>query len=319
MWTRKKKKNRRLEQSHVLDVKMRSDKVRSARLRVVFLVFLVVAILAGVSFGTWRGGEWFLTRFIYENKTFAVTQIDIQTDGVLAPEQIRRWAMVKTGENLLGLDLAKVKRDLELVPAIESASLERILPRTLKIRIVEREPVAQIFTTGRRRDGEIETLIYHIDARGVIMPPLHQSFRSAPAAVSEDQLPLITGVPASEVRAGRALATSQMQAALQLVGEFETSPMSGVVELKRIDLGTPDLLYLYTAQEQEVILSPVQLQNQLNRWRLVHDVYQNGGKTVMHLDLSISNHVPVRWLDAAPVLPTAVKPAKTNRYKKKNV
>ena len=45
--------------------------------------------------------------------------------------------------NLFALDLSRVKRDLELVPAIESADVERILPHTLKICVTEREPIAQ--------------------------------------------------------------------------------------------------------------------------------------------------------------------------------
>ena len=54
-------------------------------------------------------------------------------------DQLRRWAGVKPGENLFALDLARVKRDLEMVPLIDSVSVERVLPRTLRIRVTERE------------------------------------------------------------------------------------------------------------------------------------------------------------------------------------
>ena len=57
-------------------------------------------------------------------------KFDVQTDGVIAPDQLRRWARVKPGENLFALDLARVKRDLELVPLIESVSVERVSCRT---------------------------------------------------------------------------------------------------------------------------------------------------------------------------------------------
>ena len=40
---------------------------------------------------------------------------------------------IKPGDNLLALDLAKVKRDLEMTPLIESASVERVFPHGLRI------------------------------------------------------------------------------------------------------------------------------------------------------------------------------------------
>jgi hypothetical protein len=34
------------------------------------------------------------------------SSMDVQTDGVIAPEQLRRWTGVKLGANLIALDLA---------------------------------------------------------------------------------------------------------------------------------------------------------------------------------------------------------------------
>ena len=76
----------------------------------------------------------------------------MQTDGVISVDQLRRWAGVKPEENLLALDLARVKRDLEMVPLVQSVSVERILPRTLRIRITEREPIAQVNVPRPRRE-----------------------------------------------------------------------------------------------------------------------------------------------------------------------
>src|SRR5476649_1443363 len=119
MWFRREQKNRRLRRGGVLNVKLRSDQVRATRTR-------LVSIALGVTFGTvfglyllWRTGEWALDKFIYENSTFAIQSIEVQTDGVIAPEQLRSWTNVKPGANLIALDLASVKRNLEFIPAIE--------------------------------------------------------------------------------------------------------------------------------------------------------------------------------------------------------
>ncbi len=73
-------------------------------------------------------GEWTLDKFVYENSEFAIRRVDVQTDGVISPDQLRRWSGVKPGDNLMALDLASVKRNLELVSTIGSVSVERVLP-----------------------------------------------------------------------------------------------------------------------------------------------------------------------------------------------
>ncbi len=108
-WLRGKRRNRRFgEREHVLDVKLRTSRARAARLRVFGVGAAVVLSLAAA----WRGGQWLLDRLIYKNDAFAIEHIEVQTDGVLTSETIRRWAMVKTGENLMALDLARVQAQL---------------------------------------------------------------------------------------------------------------------------------------------------------------------------------------------------------------
>src|ERR1051325_6166925 len=82
---------------------------------------------------------------VYKNPRLAIERIDIETDGVLSPEKIREWARVKKGDNLLSLDLSRLKRDLELHPLVESAAAEKILPRHLRISITERKPLAVVY------------------------------------------------------------------------------------------------------------------------------------------------------------------------------
>src|SRR6266403_1179433 len=141
MWFQRKPKNRRLGREQVLEVKLRSSVVRAARIRLAAIAFAVTFATVFSVYLAWRIGEWALDTLVYDNKAFAIQQIEVQTDGVIAVDQLRRWTGVKLGSNLLALDLASVKRNLELVPLIQSASVERILPHLLRVRVVEREPI----------------------------------------------------------------------------------------------------------------------------------------------------------------------------------
>ena len=80
-WFKRKPANRRLGRGHVLDVKLRSSQVRAARARAAALGFgAVFAVIFGV-YVAWRTGDWALNRLVYENKAFAIEEVDIQTDG----------------------------------------------------------------------------------------------------------------------------------------------------------------------------------------------------------------------------------------------
>src|SRR5690349_15881664 len=134
MWFGTKIKNRRLGRRQVLDVKLRSSQLRARRMR---FSALALAVGFGTVFGLyllWRTGEWALNHFLYKNPTFAIQQVDVQTDGAIARDQLLRWIAVKPGDNLLALDLGRVKRNLELVSLVQSVAVERVLPHTLRVR-----------------------------------------------------------------------------------------------------------------------------------------------------------------------------------------
>ena len=172
MWFRRKPKNRRLSRRHVLDVKLRSDQVRASRVRLAVMAISVPAFTVFGLYLLWRSGEWALDRLVYENPDFAIQRVDVQSDGNISPDQLRRWSGVKPGANLFALDLASVKRNLEFWPMIGSVSVERVLPRTLKIRVTERKPIAQVNMPRPTGAGGFAYYVFQLDASGVVMQPL---------------------------------------------------------------------------------------------------------------------------------------------------
>jgi cell division septal protein FtsQ len=317
MWFKREQgKNRRLHRHHVLDVKLRSDQVHASRVRLARISFLV---LFGTFFGLyllWRVGELALNTFVYENPDFAIEQIDAATDGKIAPEQLRRWIRVKTGQNLIALDLAEVKRNLDLVSAIDSVSVERVLPHTLKIRVTEREPIAQVNVPRNDGAGGIAVSVYQLDAAGVVIQPLDPRICTVPLAQLNPELPVIAGLNYFQLQQGRRVELPQVQAALQLVASFDRSPMAGVVELQRVDVSAPGVIVVTTGQGSEVTFSLDRVDQQLQRWRQIYNLGLQRQKTIAAADLAVVNNVPVRWMtaSAAPVVtPKTVKPLKIRR------
>ncbi|HEY0456187.1 MAG TPA: FtsQ-type POTRA domain-containing protein [Verrucomicrobiae bacterium] len=316
MFLKRKKKNRRFERKHILDVKLRSTERRKLRFRraAVTLSATFVAII-GV-FVVWRGGEWLLSRFLYENPSFALHQIDAQTDGAIAPAQLRRWAGVKYDDNLLALDLGRVKRDLEMIPAIQTAFVERVLPHTLRIRVTEREPVAQ-FAMGPKL-GAASNAVFFVDTEGSVMWPLESQQRAVPGQTN-DRLPVLLGLSPAEVRIGRKLESAQVRAALELLEAFDRSSMASFLDLKEINLSSPNILQATTSQGSEVVFGFSDMDRQMRRWRAIYDYGQKNGKAVSWVDLSVANNVPARWLEASLAPMQVPKTLKPNRTRKKNV
>jgi cell division septal protein FtsQ len=315
-WNRK-AKNRRLGREYVLDVKLRSSQVRAARTRKFVVAGAVVLTLAMSAYLLWRVGAWTMDRLVYENQAFSIGEIDLQTDGVIGTEQLRRWAAVNSGQNLLALDLARVKRNLELVPFIQSVSVERILPHTLRIRVCEREPIAQILMSRARMGGGIEQAVYHLDSEGWVMVPLDPRQRGVPQTQPPQQLPLISGI--KEAHVGHPVELSQAKAALQLIDAFDHSPMAGVTELKKIDVSAVEVLVASTGQGGEVTFGLTNFEQQLRRWQAIYERGQKLGKALATLDLAVSNNIPATWIEASVVPPLPPKAPKILRNRKKHV
>lgn len=315
-WNRK-AKNRRLGREYVLDVKLRSSQVRAARTRKFVYAGAVIFTIALSGYLLWRIGGWAMDKLVYENQAFSIGDIDLQTDGVIATEQLRRWAAVKSGQNLLALDLARVKQNLELVPFVQSVSVERILPHTLRIRVCEREPIAQVMVSRRRIGGGVEEGVFHLDGEGWVMAPLDPRQRATPQNLPPEQLPLLSGI--KEARVGHCVDLPQARAALQLIDAFDRSPMAGITELKKIDVSGVEVLVATTGQGGEVTFGLNDFEQQLRRWREIYERGQKSGKAVATLDLAVSNNIPATWIEASVVPPLPPKAPKILRNRKKHV
>ncbi len=312
-------KNVRNERRDILDVKMRSEPVRnSRRSRVLFGLLAAAAFLVALSLG-WQGWKWVHRWVLGDSRAFALNTIEVQTEGWLTADQLVQWAGVRLGDNLLTVDLARIRRDLELIPQIESVSVERILPHLLRLRVTEREAVARVHAIQPDGNGDYAPVAFLLDASGMVMPPLPVAAQSAAVASGLEYLPLFRGVSSSDLRPGQSLSLPGVVPALRLVGEFDKSPMAGRAELRSIDLSLTEVLQVTTTQGAQAVLGYDRLAQQLQRWRLIQEAGQRMGRAIASIDLSVSNNVPVLWLAAAAEPPLKPKPAKPNRPRKKNV
>lgn len=311
--------NRRIERSEVLDVKMRSEPVRKARHQLVGLALLLSALAVVAVLLALRGGDWARQQLL-DSRLFALTTIEITTDGVwLKPDQIRQWLGVQEGDNLLLVDMPRIRRDLELIPQVESAAVERVLPHLLRIHVTERDPVLQVQAIQAEGANGLAPAIFYLDRAAVVMPPLPPTRSSSAWAQAFDALPVLRGISSAELRPGQAVHSRPVDATLGLLAAFEQSPLANQMDLKSIDIASPAVIRLTTGQGAEITLPPDQLDQALRRWLLIHQAGQKMAKAVASADLSITNNCPVLWLEASLLPPPKAKPPKPPRFRRNHV
>ena len=316
------KNARKKEKRESLSVKKRGGEERARKVRFVaslfgFSISLFLLVLLG-----WKGVNFVMREAVYKNPRLAIERIDIETDGVLATEKIREWARVKKGDNLLGLDLSRLKRDLELHPLIESAAAEKILPRQLRITVVERKPLAVVYLyySGKTQIQNGLDRVY-IDGAGMVIPPLPHSERNPAADPNPSSLPALTGFNPRDLRPGAYIDSQQIRAALDLLAEFERSSVASMLEFRSIDLSSPHTLTAHVDPETEITFASDNFARQLARLQTTLEFARRQNRMLASLDLAVGNYVPARWIESSTNAPAVTHPlpSQNSRNRKKHV
>jgi len=301
MALKSRKKNKKTGQNNVLSVNVKSQQIRSERLRALRSFLIIGVTLMALVATSWLGGSLALTRLVYENESFAVLDMDYRTDGIISESQLKDLGGVEMGDNLLSLDLLRIKRNIELTPRVKIASVERFLPDTLQVRVTERVPMAQIWIWQRDSDneGQYDCIRLQVDESGHVMPPIVGQSVVFPQHQSEWSLPVIAGIDLKTLRTlapGRPAGLPKLKAALEVIREYRKSAMVGEVDLRVVDLSQPQILRVTTGDGGQIDLSRNRLQQQFNRWARIRAHGQKYGLSIEAMDLSVTNNVPVRWM-----------------------
>ena len=146
---------------------------------------------------------------------------DVRVEGTryLDAARVMRVAGLEPGQDLIDLDLERARQALLLDPRVLDAAVARRLPRGVRVRIVEREPVMLV------NHG----VPWEIDSTGVLLPPLE------PGVVADVPLlvgPRFEGLPAGmqvyrpEVQRGLAWVRALSARELQLAGQVSEVDVS---------------------------------------------------------------------------------------------
>lgn len=320
MWPKRKARNKRNDREGVLDVKMRSRDLRAWRIRA---LAAAIGVLGGTAIGAvvlWQAYQWALLHFVYRNEAYAIRRVELRHEGRIRPDQLHRWSGIRVGENLIALDLNRVRQGLELNPWIERADVEGKRPDTVRVSVRERDPVAQVVVWRLdRTDGRAWPETNYVDPHGWVLPPMRPEWLKPGIDADFSHLTRLVGLDNAEIIPGQNLRVPGLREALSLLHVYQASSMYSLVDLDELDLANPEAPIGRLRQGTVVIFGTSQFDRQIRRWRAIHDYSNEQGRILDWVDLSVSNNIPARWRPAQESSPAPSRTPKPKRPSKPHV
>ncbi|MDZ4200472.1 MAG: cell division protein FtsQ/DivIB, partial [Kiritimatiellia bacterium] len=150
--------------------------------------------------------------------------------------------------NLFTVQLRSVRDEILGFPVVRSVSVERKLPDTLTIRIIERIPLARLSVDGM-------AVYLAVDRDGVVLGPTS----AAP------HLPVIDASRSGTLRPGGIVDRSEVIDAIRLLDVCDTTRLGQLVRIQKIHLQDEDRMILDLATGDRVIFPREQMDVKLRR------------------------------------------------------
>jgi cell division septal protein FtsQ len=217
----------------------------------------------------------------------------VDDDGVLTPARVVQFAGVRVGENLLSINLDRVRSNLEMLPLVRAVEVRRMQPDRLFIRVAERTAVARLRVATREMGDET----FYIDRAGFVMKAIRLPDGTVLQPQTPRPVPVLAGVTLADARVGRQVESEQIYRALELLDKLDQAVAGSLLEVEQIDLSKPRHLVLTTRQRTTVKVDVEDFPQQLRRLGVILRWAQQRQKSVQVVDLTVNRGVPVTFVN----------------------
>ncbi len=181
-------------------------------LRRALLIAGVAAFAAAMALVPWRS---------LRQRYAILTDVRVEGFRYLDAERIRKDAALTVGQDLLGIDLSRVRQRVMLDPRVATADVGRSSLRGIRIRVTERVPQLLI------SHGET----WEVDSAGVLLAPLQTG--------SVADAPMLSGVDVSFYRAGTQVRTAPVQRGLAWMAVLSDNALRLAGQVSEVDVSEP--------------------------------------------------------------------------------
>jgi len=289
------------KQQHLLDVKVRyraATRQRNRRALAWCSGLLLFCVAVG---GAIYGGREAFQRYFWQNPEYKLSEVDIHTDGSLTREQIVGATNIQEGRNIFALNLSAARKGLMALPLVDRAEIQRILPHTISIDIVERKPVAWV-TGPDDADPGADAAAFLIDHNAILL-------RVKNPSPDYYHLPVICGLQVDNYEEGGTVDLPEVRAALELIRLTGENPAR--YQVRSIDVSKGYCLVVTDERHAKITFPLDDLASQLDRLALLYANVDGNRQEIQTVNLLVQRNIPVTFAPppdpvlSAPALPSA--------------
>jgi cell division protein FtsQ len=175
-----------------------------------------VSVWAGIGIAA-AGVSYMIGNFLMASQEMALIrpdQIQMSATHYVTPKSVREIFLADRNRSVLRIPVDQRRREIEMLPWVEQATVRRALPNTIEVDITERAPIAFL------REGNQMELV---DVHGVILPrPVKADFHFPVIAGMDASMPIEDREQRMKLFAAFTLAAEQARAgAMEKVSEVD--------------------------------------------------------------------------------------------------
>jgi len=190
--------DKRFRRAHVKPSRKRSPASKHA-----WLAARLIALALALGYAGYRG-----VALIAAASSLQIGHMVVRGHERLSAGEVLALVDGLRGQNILAVDLDVWQRKLLSSPWVESATIRRVLPSTVEIRVHERRPMGI---------GRLGTAMYLVDARGVIIDEYGPAY-------ADIDLPIIDGIGAAPHEGGSIVDVARAEFAARVIDALSARP-----------------------------------------------------------------------------------------------
>lgn len=282
--TRRQRTRTRQKQINILHTTTRKRHSRKQVFQALGWGSLIAVMIAVVGVGLHFGIGFVLDQALYHNSRYELDKIEIEPRGHFSERLIRQATGLEMKQNLWTLDLPKITSDLEKLPYVSNAQVERHFPDKISIYIKERVPVVKI--VGLNSDlGTRET--FYLDHDGIVLKP--RADEDAPL------LPEIIGLNNAELEPGTKLEQTSLARALEILDAIDHTELHTTIDIRTIDLSRPLSITMTTTRDMAITFRLDCIDQQLYRLQTIFHYPDFQFRAFSSVDLTLDHNVPINF------------------------
>lgn len=235
--------------------------------------------------------------YFFQSGDFTVQQITVEGNDRVDQDEILARASIAPGVNIWLVDLQRLSKRVEEHPAIRGASVQRVPPHRVHIRVEERAPVAFLM---HPEDGQL----YGVDYEGIILEPfMGPTFPRRDPMEQQAHLelalttPLLSGTFDIDIRAGETVKDPRVLSSLVFIQEMRSRTPDWYREIAELEWREDGALALHPYRRIGVVIlqdikSPSLVDKLAAFWRVI----ERENLRAVYVDARFPSHgFAVRW------------------------